>query len=681
MNTLVLIGLALVGAGFVLLGLRFAPRMRRQFAATAAQPRTVADLVRLREQTAAGTAQPAPPAAAPRRAAAAPRRAAKAPAAAWPAARPEPPAPRVAPVPAAASVAAPTASAAPPAPAAPAPQPQAPAFVPPPPRPTPVAGRVRRDSAEAPAAALDGGNLPWQRGARMAVGLGGGQPWREPPAPPAPLRIVPTAEPPAPVEAAAPAPVRLVPEEPETRTDTPEEPVEAHPAPVAETEAAPVRLAAAPPEPAPAEDVAKPQAVWIEPGAVAAADASPSAEPDPIATDAEQAPAPVDQQASAERETGADAATAEPEPAQVEPPESAEPAARQRAVWIEPGADTTASTTRSADPGVSSVPVAQEHVPVEEPEPVEPAAQPEAVRVEPRGDAAEPAERDIPLPDAWDDVEAEDVRVGAVPDRFAEESPATAEAQTSRPRSRQSPDERAAEQAAADLALLRTFGFADPGLRPDSAPVVEMERSDEQESPAEPGDAQPVRYRVVRRDGSMVGGATVTLLDDRGGDVAAGAADAEGRGELLAPSPGGYVIVSTAAGHQPGAVAITVSGSATEIDVLIARSASVSGSVRGEDGPIAGARVTLVQDGEAVDAVDTAADGTYRIGDIGAGEYGLSVAAAGCEPVATLLDVVEEADVRHDVELKAATPVAESGGVEDDAVSELAGGSMSQGVR
>jgi hypothetical protein len=98
--------------------------------------------------------------------------------------------------------------------------------------------------------------------------------------------------------------------------------------------------------------------------------------------------------------------------------------------------------------------------------------------------------------------------------------------------------------------------------------------------------------------------------------------------------------------------------------VLIARSASVSGAVRGEDGPIAGARVPLVQDGEAVDAVDSGTDGTFRIGDIGAGAYGLSVAAAGCEPVATLLEVAEEADVRHDVELKPASPVADSDLVE-----------------
>jgi Carboxypeptidase regulatory-like domain len=231
-------------------------------------------------------------------------------------------------------------------------------------------------------------------------------------------------------------------------------------------------------------------------------------------------------------------------------------------------------------------------------------------------------------------------------------------------RSRRTPDERAAEEAAADLALLRTFGFVDPGQRPDSAPVVAMAHREEK-PPTAPGKAQPVRYRVIRRDGSVVGGATVTLLDDRGGDVAAGTADAAGWGELMAPSSGGYVLVSTAAGHQPGAVAITVGNAATVADVLLARSASVFGTVRGEDGPIAGARVTLVQDGEAIDAVDTDACGAYRIGDVGGGEYGLSVAAAGCEPVATLLDVAEEADVRHDVELTPASPVADGDLVDD----------------
>lgn len=544
MNTLVLIGLALVVAGCLLLVVRFAPRVRRQFAATGAPPRTVADLVRLREQASSMAAQPAPPVAAP------------------PVAQPAPPETSVA------RAAAP-ATEAPPAPS-PAPEPPAPAFVPPSPRPTPVAGRVRRESAEPPSPRLDGDNAPWQRGARMAVGLGGGQPWREPPAPPAPLRVVPAAEPAAPVDAAEPAPVTpaeaeapapIAPAEPESHPDLPQEPE----APAAEVPPQPVRtepdaVAEAPAEeaePIPAEPVAQAEAVWIEPEAVAP--------PEPV---------------------------------------PAEPVVRPEAVWIEPEA-----VARSAEP-----------------------------------DGEIPSEGDAP----------------AVED--ASEAPR---------RSRQTPDEKAAEQAAADLALLRTFGFADPAARPDSSAVVAMEHPEDPETPVEAGAAQPVRYRVVRRDGTVVGGATVTLLDDRGGDVAAGAADAEGRGEVIAPAPGGYVLVSTAAGHQPGAVAITVAGPAPETDVLIARSASVSGSVRGEDGPVKGARVTLVQDGEAVDAVDTDAEGAYVIGDIGAGEYGLSVKAPGYEPVAALLEVAEEADVRHDIGLEQASSVADGDPAQDDAMSGL----------
>src|SRR5690606_28014942 len=172
MNTLVLIGLALIAVGLVLLAVRFAPRVRRQFAAQEARPRTVADLVRLREQSIAQGARAAvgdPPKPAAQPAAAQP---------AEPAApQAERPTPRKQPAQAAAEPTSPEA-------------PATPAFVPPPPRPAPVAGRVQREAPEPPKAALDGDNSPWQRGARMAVGLGGGQPWREPPAPPAALRVV-----------------------------------------------------------------------------------------------------------------------------------------------------------------------------------------------------------------------------------------------------------------------------------------------------------------------------------------------------------------------------------------------------------------------------------------------------------------------------------------------------------
>ncbi|WP_433291787.1 carboxypeptidase regulatory-like domain-containing protein [Pseudonocardia sp. CA-142604] len=241
-------------------------------------------------------------------------------------------------------------------------------------------------------------------------------------------------------------------------------------------------------------------------------------------------------------------------------------------------------------------------------------------------------------------------------ERPVEESAASGVApdRTATSRSRQSADERAAEQAAADLALLRTFGYADPSLRPDSAPVVSLMSQQDPSPEPVPGAEQPVRFRAMRRGGVPAEGVAVMLLDDKGRTVAEDKAGPDGRGEVLAPAPGGYVLVCTARGHQPGAAAITVADAPIEAEVLLVRSASLYGSVHGEDGPIAGARVTLVQDGEVVDSADTDEDGSYRIGDIAAGEYGLSVVAAGCEPIAVLIEVPDEADLRHDVELEPA---------------------------
>jgi hypothetical protein len=229
--------------------------------------------------------------------------------------------------------------------------------------------------------------------------------------------------------------------------------------------------------------------------------------------------------------------------------------------------------------------------------------------------------------------------------------------------------DRASEQAAADLALLRTFGFADPSLRPDSAPVVSLVSPDGPAlGPPVGGAPQPVRYQAVRRGGAPAGHVAVALLDDRGRAVADGTAGPDGRGEVLAPASGSFVLVCTAPGHQPGAVALTVADAPIEAEVLLARSSSLAGSAHGEDGPIEGARVTLVQDGEIVDSVDTDHDGGYRIEDIGGGEYGLSVVAAGCEPVAILLDVPDEIDLRHDIDLEPAGVQAGSDRTDDDVV-------------
>ena len=219
-------------------------------------------------------------------------------------------------------------------------------------------------------------------------------------------------------------------------------------------------------------------------------------------------------------------------------------------------------------------------------------------------------------------------------------------------RARRSPADTAAEQAAADLALLRTFGVAGPGhtaAADDTEIALEGCGTDDAEPSG--GVAQPVSFRVVGRDGRALAGASVTLLDDHGREIAGTVGDEHGAGTLTARRPGGYMLVTAAAGYQPGAVAIAVSDAVVDAEIPLTRSASIAGSVGGVDGPIVGAQLVLVQDGEIIETAESGADGAYRFADLAAGEYGLSVSACEWEPAAVVLRLIDEVDLRHDIDL------------------------------
>ncbi|MEJ3652325.1 carboxypeptidase-like regulatory domain-containing protein [Actinomycetes bacterium KLBMP 9759] len=256
-----------------------------------------------------------------------------------------------------------------------------------------------------------------------------------------------------------------------------------------------------------------------------------------------------------------------------------------------------------------------------------------------------------------------------------EVEPSTERSTSPMVRPRLTDEEAAAEQEAADRSLLRTFGFAEatevaepvqaiapviPLNPPAAAQVVEASDGEEK---------LRVVFRVVGRDHAGVPGAAVALLDDHGREKATSSTSADGSGTLVAPHPGSYVLVATADGFEPGAVAVTVADPDTSAEILLTRSASLSGTVFGEDGEIVGARVTLSQDGEIVDAVNTDQEGAYRVTGLAAGEYSVSVAAHDCETVTATVEVGDESAVVHNVDLEpAGVPPVPTGGDPDDAM-------------
>ena len=214
-------------------------------------------------------------------------------------------------------------------------------------------------------------------------------------------------------------------------------------------------------------------------------------------------------------------------------------------------------------------------------------------------------------------------------------------------------DPRVAEHARVDLALLRTLGFADPNPRNGASPVVDLTVDHPVEAPEAPVVPTPVPFRVRGRDQAPVADAAVALMDDRGREAASATADAEGRGTVTAPRPGGYVLVASADRHQPGVVAVRAEPGGGPVDVQLVRSSAVSGRVRDGAGAAVAATLDLLQDGELVASTTADAAGAYRFADLASGEYTIAAQAEGRGPRVLTVTLAEESAVEQDVVLPA----------------------------
>ncbi|MEU6530476.1 MFS transporter [Streptomyces sp. NPDC046928] len=148
-----------------------------------------------------------------------------------------------------------------------------------------------------------------------------------------------------------------------------------------------------------------------------------------------------------------------------------------------------------------------------------------------------------------------------------------------------------------------------------------------------------------------VAGAMVIVTDVRGDLLATAATGEQGEFSLAELVPGAVTVAVNADGYRPRALPVEVAGTGvTRIEVELEAGAQVQGVVRAPHGPLADARVTLVDAaGNVVGTATTGADGAYAFTDLDGGEY--TVIATGYPPVATALTVTGRGTDGHDIEL------------------------------
>ncbi|MEW2614225.1 MFS transporter [Streptomyces sp. NPDC047880] len=151
--------------------------------------------------------------------------------------------------------------------------------------------------------------------------------------------------------------------------------------------------------------------------------------------------------------------------------------------------------------------------------------------------------------------------------------------------------------------------------------------------------------------GAPVKDAMVIVTDVRGDLLANGTTGEQGEFSFAELVPGAVTVAVNADGYRPRALPLEVGGTGvTRVEIDLDAGARVQGVVRAPHGPLADARVTLVdQAGNVVGSATTGTDGAYAFTDLDGGEY--TVIATGYPPVATALTVTGAGTDAHDIEL------------------------------
>ncbi|MDT0464530.1 MFS transporter [Streptomyces gibsoniae] len=145
--------------------------------------------------------------------------------------------------------------------------------------------------------------------------------------------------------------------------------------------------------------------------------------------------------------------------------------------------------------------------------------------------------------------------------------------------------------------------------------------------------------------------AMVIVTDVRGDLLATATTGEQGDFVFAELVPGSVTVAVNAVGFRPRALPVEVGGTGvTRIEVDLDSGAQIQGVVRAPHGPLADARVTLVDAaGNVVGTATTGTDGAYAFTDLNNGEY--TVIATGYPPAATAVNVSGRGVDDHDITL------------------------------
>ncbi|MFE6506935.1 MFS transporter [Nocardioides sp. NPDC057767] len=158
---------------------------------------------------------------------------------------------------------------------------------------------------------------------------------------------------------------------------------------------------------------------------------------------------------------------------------------------------------------------------------------------------------------------------------------------------------------------------------------------------------------IVRggEDGAPIKDAMVIVTDVRGDLLATGTTVADGTFFIDELVPGPATVAVNAEGFRPHAVPIEIGATGvTRIEVEMVTGARLTGVVRAAFGPLADARVTLVDAaGNVAGTATTGPDGAYAFADLDSGDY--TVLATSYPPVAGAVSLTGHGVDSHEIVL------------------------------